>query len=235
MSAGARWMAVGLAALALACGDIASPRRDRFLRVASVRASPSGSGATIRSASTGRPERLPVRIWVGGPLPLPASRPGHRRLASRVPVRGIRRDDRERLRNGRRDRASPTRPRRPALGDPAAQRHGAGVLRGHRPGRERRPHPAAAPIRIFIDPLRPRRPRPRRPAWRSPRSTSWATPRHLPAFAQPRDIMFSDPAVDAPSPSDAGSSNDLPRSLYHVPARAVARRRPSRPLSQDLP
>lgn len=71
MTSRARWTAIAMAALAWACGDIASPRRDDFYEWRLEAPSPSGGG--VDSISFHWPaDRLPVRIWVERTDPLPA-------------------------------------------------------------------------------------------------------------------------------------------------------------------
>ncbi|HEY8256477.1 MAG TPA: hypothetical protein VIG08_02360 [Gemmatimonadales bacterium] len=66
-----RLTAVAFAMVALACGDIASPRRDDFYEWRLEAPSPSGSGLDTISFHWPA-DRLPVRIWVESADPLPA-------------------------------------------------------------------------------------------------------------------------------------------------------------------
>lgn len=71
MSAGARYTMLAFAAVSLACGDIASPRRDDFYEWRLIEPSPTGTGMDTISFHWPA-ERLPVRIWVESTDPLPA-------------------------------------------------------------------------------------------------------------------------------------------------------------------
>jgi hypothetical protein len=68
---GARWTAVAFTALSIACGDIASPRRDDFYEWRLEVPSPTGTGMDTISFHWPA-DRLPVRIWVEPTDPLPA-------------------------------------------------------------------------------------------------------------------------------------------------------------------
>jgi hypothetical protein len=68
---GAWCTAVAFAALSLACGDIASPRRDDFYEWRRIEPSPTGTGMDTISYHWPA-DRLPVRIWVEPTDPLPA-------------------------------------------------------------------------------------------------------------------------------------------------------------------
>jgi hypothetical protein len=71
MTPKARWTAIACAALSLACGDIASPRRDDFYEWRLEVASASGTGLDTIGFHWPA-DRLPVRIWVEPTDPLPA-------------------------------------------------------------------------------------------------------------------------------------------------------------------
>lgn len=71
MTPRARWTAAAGAMLSLACGDIASPRRDDFYEWRLEAPSPSGTGVDTISFHWPA-DRLPVRIWVEATDPLPA-------------------------------------------------------------------------------------------------------------------------------------------------------------------
>ena len=71
MTSRARWTAISMAALAWACGDIASPLRNDFYEWRLEAPSPSGSGVDTISFHWPS-DRLPVRIWVEQTDPLPA-------------------------------------------------------------------------------------------------------------------------------------------------------------------
>ena len=200
-----------------------SPRRSGTISTSGASIVPDADAgpATTASPSTGRSERLPVRIWVEDAAGLLAEHPrGHRRLATRVPVRGIRRDDRQRLEHGRRDRARRGGARRPVLPDPAAQRARAGVRGGHGPGHQRRPHRSCGCRSGSTSTRKPDPTAPDLPACLALTTTHelghalgiW---RHSTAAT---DLMFSDPAVDAPSERDLATAE----MIYHVPANVEA-------------
>ncbi len=66
-----RWIAVAFSALSLACGDIASPRRDDLYEWRLEAPSASGTGVDTISFHW-QADHLPVRIWVEPTEPLPA-------------------------------------------------------------------------------------------------------------------------------------------------------------------
>lgn len=71
MTSRVRWTAMAMAAVAWACGEIASPRRDDFYEWRLEAPSPSGGGVDTISFRWPA-DRLPVRIWVEQTDPLPA-------------------------------------------------------------------------------------------------------------------------------------------------------------------
>ncbi len=219
MSRRARWMALSLVVGGAACGDIAAPRRNDFFEWRLIVSAASGIGADSLSFHWPR-ERLPVRIWVEDAANLTGNVPQsitawraaflYDEFDAEVVSDSSTAD--VLFRAGGTPGTDFTRVRlHSALAPECSGATDLDISDDHTQLR--------LPVRVFIDPHSdPSAPNlDRCLALTTTHELGHALGiwRHSDAAT---DLMFGDPAVDAPSPQDLGTAE----MLYHVPANVEA-------------